>query len=164
VVRIVSPVAGNRWRCLLDPVSWLAGVALPLAAAATVRLLRSRLCFGSRRIPLEYPGPVEFDLGVVLFDQADGVFVQRGAADPDAWRGAEPIEYSRARPAPPSFRVDEECVLVAALVAAEPEVRQGLLPFLGPRCRFSRGGLAALCRRSGGLTCRRALGRGPSGR
>ena len=82
--------------------------------------------------------PVELDLGVVLFDQADRVLVEGRAPDANPGRSAEPVEDPRATLVPAARRVDDVGGLVAALVAAEPKRGQGLLPFLRAGHRLSR--------------------------
>ena len=86
-------------------------------------------------LPFQDPGPVERDVGVVLFYEADGIFIERRAPDLDAGRRPEPVKDPG--PALPFFllRVDDEGVLVAALVAREPELRQGYFLF----CVFAFG-------------------------
>ena len=82
-----------------------------------------------RALPFQNPRPVEFDVRVVLLDQPDGIFIERGAPDPDARRRAEPVQDAGARPAPPSTGMDDKRVLVAALVATEPQKRQDYFLF-----------------------------------
>ncbi len=74
--------------------------------------------------------PVELDVGVMLFDQADRVLVDGRAPDANSGRSPEPVEDSRTPPVPAARRVDDVRRLVAALVAAEPKRGQGLLPSL----------------------------------
>ena len=73
--------------------------------------------------------PVETDLRVVLFDQANRLFVQRRPADADARGRAKPVQDSRAFP--PARIVDDVGVLVTTLVSREAQRRQGLFPFHG---------------------------------
>jgi hypothetical protein len=61
------------------------------------RALSTFLLSGSPRLSgavltFENPRPIEFNVRVVLLDQPDGVFVERGAPDAHAWRRSEPIE------------------------------------------------------------------------
>src|SRR5262245_59308826 len=97
--------------------------------------LRSRLG-GRSPLPLQDPGPVELDERVQFLDQLDRVFVEGRATDFHARRRAEPIENPGPRfPAAP-LAVYYVGVLVATLVAVEPQVWQDLLPFLaGPLAR-----------------------------
>ena len=65
----------------------------------------------------------------MLLDQADGILVECRASDLDArWR-AKPVQNPRPPLAFALLRVDDERVLVAALVAAEPELRQDYFLF-----------------------------------
>jgi hypothetical protein len=82
-------------------------------------------------LTFENPRPVELHSRIQLFDQVDRLFVERGASDLDARRRAEPVQDSRSRLAAAAlFGVDDEGVLVTALVAVEAQIRQTLLPFL----------------------------------
>jgi hypothetical protein len=69
----------------------------------------------------------------VLFDEPDGVFVERRSADAHAWWSSEPIEDARPRFTAPAaaraVRVNDERVLVPALVAGEPQMRQNYFLF-----------------------------------
>ncbi len=59
----------------------------------------------------------------------DGVFVERRTPHFHAGRGPEPIEDPRSGPAPAPFRVDDVRILVPALVAVKPKIRQAYFPF-----------------------------------
>lgn len=96
-----------------------------LAVASWLRL-RTRRGFV---VSLEDLVPVEPDVRVMFLDQADGLLVERRAADAHAWRRAEPVQDAGAgaRPAPGSM--NDEGVFVAAFVASEPEDGQAYFPF-----------------------------------
>jgi hypothetical protein len=68
-------------------------------------------------LAVEDLGPVEADLRVVLFDQANRLVVERRAADANARRRAKPVQDSRAFP--PARIVDNVGVLVTTLVSRE---------------------------------------------
>ncbi|HEY0284557.1 MAG TPA: hypothetical protein VGC23_04160, partial [Vicinamibacterales bacterium] len=80
---------------------WTIAVAAWAAGARVVGL------GGGSRLRFENSGPVEFDIGVVFFDPADGFFVKRGAADLDAWGRAKPIENALPRPPVAAAGIDE---------------------------------------------------------
>ena len=65
----------------------------------------------------------------MVLDESNRIFVERGASDSYTGRGAKPVKDPG--PALPFalLRVDDEGVLVAALVAAEPELRQNYFLF-----------------------------------
>jgi hypothetical protein len=65
----------------------------------------------------------------VLLDHPDRIFVERGPADANAGRRPEPIKDAGTRLPPASPRVDDERVLVAALVAVEPKEWQDYFLF-----------------------------------
>ena len=72
---------------------------------------------------LQDPGPVELDVRVVLFEQADGRFVDRRAADAHAGRRAEPVQQPLAAPAPAGLGQGRR--FIAAPIAVEAELWQG---------------------------------------
>jgi hypothetical protein len=69
----------------------------------------------------------------VFFDEANRVFVERRTPDANAGRGSEPVQDARTRLSSPTptgaMRINDKRILVAALVAAEPEVRQSYFLF-----------------------------------
>src|SRR6185503_12917263 len=88
-------------------------------------------CTGRRTrtvLPFQDAGPVEFNVGIVLLDQADGVFVERRPPDPDARRRSKPVEDARSRfsatSAPGAVRMHDKRVLVPPFVARKPQMRQ----------------------------------------
>lgn len=103
----------------------LVWAALPHLASRSLRLSnldRFSTAFQDAR-------PIEVDLRVVLFDQPDGIFVERGAPDLHARRRTKPIKDARPRTPTPFFGMHDESVLVSTLVAAEPQIRQGYFLF-----------------------------------
>jgi hypothetical protein len=80
-------------------------------------------------LPFQDPSPVELDGWVRLFDEADGVLIEGGAADSDPGRCPEPVEDPRTQPPAPSFAVNHERILVPVFVAAEAKVRQSYFLF-----------------------------------
>jgi hypothetical protein len=101
-------------------------------------LFRSGLAFQNSR-------PVELDVRIVFLDQFDCAFVESGATDLDAWRRPKPIEDPGSCLSAAPIGVDDERILVAALVAAETKVRQGYFLFWA-RDAFRAGVLARLAR------------------
>ena len=104
------------------------------AGAARGRTRRRRLdrlprLVGWRALALQDPRPFELDPGVQLLDEADRVLVERCPADLDSRRGPEPIKDARPRTAAPAIGIDDEGVLVTALVAIEPQIRQNYFLF-----------------------------------
>jgi hypothetical protein len=79
------------------------------------------------------PGPVEIDVGIVLLDQPDRIFIERGAPDTHSRGRSKPIEDARSRlPAAPgagAVRVLDKRVLVAAFVARKSQMRQNYFLF-----------------------------------
>jgi hypothetical protein len=79
------------------------------------------------------PCPVELNVGVVLFDQPDGIFIERGSADAHAGRRPKPIEDARSRfsaaSAPGAVRMHDKRVFVPAFVARKPQMRQNYFLF-----------------------------------
>ena len=118
-----------------------------LTRRGSSRRLRTAFRFRLVRLPFEDPGPVEGDVGIVLLDQPDGVLVERRTPDLDARRRPEPVKDARPPLPFALLRVDDERVLVAAFVAAEPELGQDLLPLLsfGPWRGSLLGGRLCLC-------------------
>ena len=117
-----------------QPEPWTPGapvLVVPVDGPADRAQPRSR-----DRPALQDPRPIEFDVRVARLDQPDGVLVESGASDPDTWRRAEPVKNPGPALPSPSRRLDDVGVLVSALVFAEPELRQGLLPFPGLRHGF----------------------------
>lgn len=115
-------------------------------ATAFVLWRRRRLLRG-RVLPLQNAGPVELEIRIVRFDEADGVFVECRSPNADARRRPEPIEDARTRPPALSSGVDHVGVFVAVLVAAEPEIRQGYFLFVALAFAFAAraaGGFTAL--------------------
>jgi hypothetical protein len=86
-----------------------------------------------RLLRLQNSRPVELNVRIVFLDEANRVFVERRTPDANAGRGSEPIQDARTRlsstTAAGAMRIDDKRVLVAALVAAEPEVRQSYFLF-----------------------------------
>jgi len=84
-------------------------------------------------VAFENARPIEFDVGVVLLDQADGVLIEGRSADAYAWRRAKPIKDARARltatPTAGAVRVHDKRILVAAFVARKPQMRQNYFLF-----------------------------------
>lgn len=115
-----------RWRRRPFP---LLGTLLPLGPNRRRTRWRAPFDLGFVRLPLQNPGPVEADVRIVLLDQADRILVECRAPDLDAWRRPEPVEDPRPPLALALLRVDDEGVLVATLVAAEPELRQDYFLF-----------------------------------
>ena len=82
----------------------------------------------------------------MLFDPADGVLVQCGAADLDTWRRAKPVKNTLPRPPVAAAGMDERRCFVPAFVAGEPQswqsyLRLGDLPVFLPA--FAAGVLLA---------------------
>ncbi len=86
-------------------------------------------------LPFEDPRPVEIDVGVVLFDQADRVLVERGPTDAHARRRPEPVEHARSRPAATLRRRAPRRCSRSRACRVEAKRRQSLLPFLCPGSR-----------------------------
>jgi hypothetical protein len=63
----------------------------------------------------------------VLFDPADGVFIERRAADLDAWRRAKPVQNPLPRPPVSTAGMDKRGCFVPAFVAGEPQKWQSYL-------------------------------------
>ena len=74
----------------------------------------------------EHGGPVEIDLGVLILDGANRLFVERGAAQDDARGRAVPVQ--QARPLTRAVGMQQECVLETATVAGEAQERHGRPP------------------------------------
>ena len=104
-------------------------------------LLGARLRLRGRILSLQDARPVELDVGVVLFDQADRIFVERGPSDAHTGRRPEPVKDSGAGLPAAAAGVDDERVLVTTLVAAEPEVRQAYFLFCARATALRAGGL-----------------------
>src|SRR5690606_7906442 len=97
---------------------------------------------------LEQLRPVEIDLGMPLLERPDRLLVEGGTPYPHARCAAVPVEDARSLAGP--GRVQQEGVLVPAMIAGDPHVRHAaILPALGRR--RARGG-------TGGAPC------GPPGR
>jgi hypothetical protein len=64
-----------------------------------------------------------------FLEHADRVLIERGAPDAHVRRRPKPVENPRFRPPVAADRMDDVGALVAALVAAEPEKRQGYFLF-----------------------------------
>jgi len=99
---------------------------------------------GLRRFLLtpEDPGPVEPHVRMRGLDQAYGLRIERGAADPDAWRRPEPVEDARVPPGALAGGVNDERVLVTALVAREAEARQIYFLFCARAAVLAAGAFA----------------------
>jgi hypothetical protein len=113
----------------------LAAIAIASVTVAADRRLRRWIA--------QNPRPVEFDVGIVLFEETNCFFVDGRAPDAYTGRRAEPVQQPLPRAAAPPARVGQRGGFVAALVAIEAELRQGLLPFLlgrrfWPRFAFGR--------------------------
>jgi hypothetical protein len=84
-------------------------------------------------LAFQNPRPVEIDVGIVLLDEPDRIFVERGASDTDPGRRSKPIEDARSRlsatAAAGAVRVHDKRVLVSAFVARKPEMRQNYFLF-----------------------------------
>ena len=106
-------------------------IATPAAAARARGLVSPALarCRGrcGRRLGFENFRPVELDVGIVFFDPADGVFVERGAADLDARRRAKPVENALPRSPVTAAGMDERGCFVPAFVAGKPQKWQSYL-------------------------------------
>ena len=63
----------------------------------------------------------------MLFDPADRVLVERGAADLDARRRTKPIKKALPRPPVAAAGMDERRSFVPAFIAAEPQSWQSYL-------------------------------------
>ena len=75
----------------------------------------------------------------MLFDPADRLLVQRGAADLDAWGRAKPVQNALPRPPVAAAGMDERRCFVPALVAGKPQSWQSYLrlsdfPVFLPAC------------------------------
>ena len=104
---------------------WFA-LALP---ALVLRRARWRLFFRHHHLAQrENRRPVEVNIRMLIFDGADGIFVERRAAEHDAGRGAIPVQQpgTIAR----LIGVQEEGVFESAAVAGQPEEWHG--PCLAP--------------------------------
>ena len=88
------------------------------ASAAATGIVRGRR---RGRLRLENLRPVELDIRIVLFDPADGVFVERGAADLDVGRRAKPVKKALLSPPVVAAGVNERGGFVPAFVAGEPQ-------------------------------------------
>ena len=129
---------------------------------AALRLRRARLGWGVLR--LQDSGPVELNVRIVLLDESNRVLVERRPSDADSGWGPKPIKDSRTRLAAPTaaaMGVDDKRVLVAAFIAAEPEVRQDYFLFCARDALFRAGGLprADDAFRAGGFARRAAAER-----
>src|SRR5204862_7729946 len=94
----------------------------PLGAAA----FAPRFDLGRRNGRLENLAPVERDGGILRFERAPDVGVERLAADLHVGRRAEPVKDTRPRlPAPVRRRLDEVKVFVPPLVAGKTEKSHG---------------------------------------
>jgi hypothetical protein len=103
--------------------------------SSTRRLRRYWLLFAVQNLR-----PIELNLRVMIFDQADGLFVEGRSTDADTrWR-PKPIKNSRTAPVPSPRTMDDVGVFVPTLVSCEAQRRQGLLPFLRSGRRSLRGG------------------------
>jgi len=94
-------------------------------------ILLGRFLIDRSVLPLENTGPIELDVGIVLLDEPDGSLVERRASDPDARGRSEPVQDARAGFAATAAasRMHHERVLVPALVAGKPQVRQNYFLF-----------------------------------
>lgn len=102
---------------------WLISTTVPSVVATVASVL---LLWLLRR--LENARPVELDVGVVLLEQTDRVFVDRRAADADAGRRAEEIQETLPAAAPAGAAARQERgAFIAALVPGKSQVRQGAL-------------------------------------
>ena len=70
---------------------------------------------------LENLAPIERHVGILRFELAPDGFVERLAPDFDAWWGAKPEQHAGRRFAAAVRRLHQVKVLVASLVAGEPE-------------------------------------------
>jgi hypothetical protein len=101
----------------------------------------------------------------VLLDESNRIFVERRTADADSGRGPKPIKDSRTRLAASApaagMGVDDKRVLVAAFIAAEPEVRQDYFLFCARGALLRAGALprADDAFRAGGFARRAAAER-----
>ena len=73
--------------------------------------------------------PVEFDVGVVLFDPADRCLIEGGPPDLDTWRRTEPVKKARPRSAAATAGMNEGGCFIPAFVAGEPQEWQSYLRF-----------------------------------
>ena len=103
-----------------------------------------------RRLGFQNPRPIEGDVGILLFDQADGRVVERWPADLHAGWGAEPIKEAIPRPSISAGGLNKRRCFVPAFVAGNPQKWQSYLRLAG-RAAFFAGRaagrfLAAACR------------------
>ena len=105
----------STWKCaaLLSRLRTSLGL---LESSFPDRLDRRRLRRG-----FEDVRPVELNVGVVLLEQADRIFVDRGTPDTHSRRGAKPIQDSRLSLAASARVVDERGGFVSATIAGQAE-------------------------------------------
>lgn len=101
--------------------SWAIAIAPWAANARVVGRWRNR------RLRFENFWPVEVNIWVVFFDPADGVLVQGGTTDLDAWRRAKPVKNALPRPPVAAAGMDKRSCFVPAFVAGEPQNWQSYL-------------------------------------
>ena len=94
-------------------------VARTLAPLATDLLFRL-----AAALPLQHARPVELEIRIARFEKTDRFLVQGAAPDANAGRRAKPVEDARPPPAAPATRLNDERVLVSALVFVEAELWQ----------------------------------------
>ena len=130
-----------------------------------------RLRLGRHRL-FEDSRPVELHVGIVLFEQVYGVFVDRGAADADAGRRAEPIEDAMLSASSPARALHERGRFVAAPITIEAQVWQRYFRFCARALRcgaaFARPVRALVARAAGAALrarpCRLSSGSSTGGR
>jgi hypothetical protein len=119
--------------CWLRPADILSAFpALAVSARVTTLIASARLsavvasaglrCVRHPRLgrDLENTSPVELNIGVVLLEQANGVFIDRRPPHSDARRRAEEVQETLTASAPSATAArDERRALIAALVADE---------------------------------------------
>ena len=108
----------GTWRCA----SWWSRA--PAVSPPHIGRGRRRGCLG---FGFKNFGPIELDIGVVLFDPADRILVQCGPPDLDAWRCPKPIENALSRPPVAAAGMDERRCFVPALIAGKPQKWQSYL-------------------------------------
>ena len=118
-----------------------------------------RLHLGRHRL-FEDARPVELHVGIVLLEQVNGVFVDRGASHANAWRRAKPIEDAVLSAPSPARALHERGRFVAAPVTIEAQVWQRYFRFCARALRrgaaFARP-VRALVPRAAGAALRAVL-------
>ena len=122
----------------------------PRAAGDASEAVERRLVFRRHDFTEgENGGPVEINLGMLIFDGANGVFIERRPAQDDAWCRAIPIQQTR--PIARAIGMKQKSVLSAASVAGQAE--EWHVPALAPLLQ----GRLGLLRRLGRFGLHRGL-------